>query len=93
MTQEDKLITKILELSQSQNNQKNLESPPVLPKIREFDGHDWHSTQVHRRNFLIGNYQGLPFLQQLLCTYLVWFLRVKTRKNEYRIKPVQTSSD
>ena len=26
------------------------EQPSPLPKIREFDGHDWYLTKTHRRN-------------------------------------------
>jgi putative transposase len=29
---------------------ENPNNPPVLPKIREFDGHDWYLTNINRRN-------------------------------------------
>jgi len=27
-----------------------LKTSNILPKVREFDGHDWISTKTHRRN-------------------------------------------
>ena len=60
-------------------------TPPSLPRVREFDGHDWHLTNIYRRNLphweLAGSTYfittrvhsevGKPFINQDLAAEMV----------------------
>jgi len=68
-----------------------------LPKIREFDGHDWFSTKTYRRNlphwelkgstyfitFRVSSEVDSPFKDPELANLMIHFLDRDAGKNTY----------
>ncbi len=76
-------------------NDNDTDKPPPLPKIREFDGHDWFLTKVSRRNlphwelngstyFITTKVQpeiGKPFLNPNLAGLVISSLNREDKKS------------